>query len=196
MVYPGNPEVSIEEVTKLPKDSSTVSRIVLGSHTGTHIDAPSHAIAGASGIEVYDLEKFIGLAKVLDFSHKQPGEAVTQNDLENILINQDDIILLKTSNSNRGYEEFYSDFVYLDGEAAEYLANKKIKLIGIDYLSIKQKGSKDNRPHTAFLANGIPILEGISLHEVSPGEYTLIGLPLKMDGVDGAFTRAVLVDKL
>lgn len=93
----------------------------------------------------------------------------------------------------RGFDEFYSDFVYLSSEGAEYLADAGVTLVGIDYLSIKQKGSTDNRPHTLLLEKDIPIIEGIDLSQVEPGEYTIVAFPLKYIGIDGAPARVVLL---
>ena len=78
-------------------------------------------------------------------------------------------------------------------EAAAFLAKKRIALFGIDALSVKERGSLDNRPHTALLSRGIPIVEGLDLHRVSPGRYFLTVLPLKLSGLDGAPARAVLL---
>ncbi len=195
-VYPNNPEVMIESVAKIAEGaSSDVSRISFGSHTGTHADAPKHATAGAGGIDSFPLSHFYGPAKVFDFSHLQPGDAVKVIDLESKEILAGDRILLKTSNSARGYGEFYNDFVYLDGDAAEFLTEKGVVLVGIDYLSIKQKGSKDNRPHTALLSNNIAILEGINLTTVAEGTYTLAAFPLNIPDSDGSPARAVLIKK-
>lgn len=191
-VYPNNPEVVEEAVSRMPEASSDVSKITMGTHTGTHLDAPSHAILNGGAMESLPLENYYGPARVFDFSHLQPGEAVKVSDLAGTEINAGDRLLFKTSNSARGYDSFYSDFVYLDGDCADFLAEKKVALVGIDYLSIKQKGSKDNRPHTSLLANGISILEGIDLAGVSAGDYTLVCFPLKIAEADGSPTRAVL----
>ena len=102
-------------------------------------------------------------------------------------------ILVKTSNSDRGYEEFYEDFVALSGDCADWLAEKNIYLFGIDYLSIKKRGSADNRAHNSLLAKNIPIVEGLNLKEVTAGTYEIFCPPLKLTGVDGAPTRAVLI---
>jgi arylformamidase len=100
---------------------------------------------------------------------------------------------VKTSNSLRGYDRFYADYVWLDGDAAIFLAGKGIALFGIDYLSVKQKGGADNRPHTALLDKDIVIFEGLDLSAVEPGRYFFAGLPLRLVGLDGAPARAVLL---
>ncbi len=192
-VYPNNPEVTIEATSRMPEGSSDVSKITMGTHTGTHLDAPRHAILNAGDIEALPFENYFGPAKVFDLSYLQPGEAVKISDLDGKEISAGDRLLFKTSNSARGYDSFYNDFVYLDGDCADFLVEKKVALVGIDYLSIKQKGSKDNRPHTSLLANGISILEGINLRDVAEGEYTISCFPLKIAEADGSPTRAVLI---
>lgn len=194
-IYPNNPVVKISSAQKNPADSSNVSKIEMGSHTGTHLDAPKHVFENGEGFEAYNLSQFIGPAKVFDFSYLNPSESVKISDFEKATqeIQAGDRILLKTSNSERGYKEFYADFVYLDGDCAKWLADKGVSLVGIDYLSIKQKGSPDNRPHTELLSKNIAILEGINLKEISMGEYVLYAPPLKFEDIDGSPTRALLV---
>lgn len=202
VVYPNNPAVVIETVAKTASSSSQLSKISFGSHTATHIDAPSHTIEYGDPIEYYSLENFIGECQVFDFSYLNPGELIKISDFEKALNgeslnNKKEIkagarILVKTSNSNRGYEEFYEDFVALSGDCADWLAEKNIYLFGIDYLSIKKRGSADNRAHNSLLAKNIPILEGINLKDVTGGTYEIFCPPLKLTGVDGAPTRAIL----
>lgn len=195
VVYPNNPAISIENFASLPQDSSGLTKITMGSHSGTHIDAPKHTIENGHGIDQFSLDKFIGDCYVYDFSYLEKGQGVSIKDFEKREPKEDEIVLIKTSNSNRDYIEFYSDFVYLDPDTATYLKNKKIKLFGIDYLSVKQKGSIDNRSHNEFLENNIPITEGLCFKDISEGEYQFIAMPLKFIGIDGSPTRAILLDK-
>jgi arylformamidase len=120
---------------------------------------------------------------------------ITKAELEKKDIQSGERILFKTTNSQRGFETFYADYIFLSGDAAEYLAEKGVKLVGIDALSIKQKGSPDTRPHTVLLAKNIPILEGINLIAVTEGIYHLIVLPLKFMHIDGSPARAILLKK-
>lgn len=198
VVYPNNPAVVIEKVAKTASSSSQLSKISFGSHTATHIDAPSHTIEYGDPIEYYSLENFIGECQVFDFSYLNSGELIKISDFEkvpNLEIKAGSRILVKTSNSERGYEEFYEDFVALSGDCADWLAEKNIYLFGIDYLSIKKRGSADNRAHNSLLAKNIPILEGINLKDVTGGTYEIFCPPLKLTGVDGAPTRAILFIK-
>jgi arylformamidase len=140
-------------------------------------------------------ETFIGPCRVLDFSNEE-GKAVTKKFLETKYIKKGERILFKTKNSLRGFETFYDDYIFLSGDAAEYLASLEVLLVGIDSLSVKERGSKDNRPHTALLSKNIPILEGVNLKDVEEGEYELICPPLKFLDIDGSPTRAVLLQLL
>ena len=193
-VYPGNVPVSISVHQQIPESSSASSSITFGSHTGTHIDAPSHVFLGGQKSDEVSLQNLVGPCRVLDFSDESSPE-ITKKFLEYYEIQKGERILLKTKNSLRGFTEFYDDYVYLGGEAAEYLASLDVLLVGIDALSIKQKGSKDHRPHTALLSKNIPILEGVNLNEVRPGEYKLFCLPLKLIGIDGAPARVILIEQ-
>lgn len=188
--YPGNPALEIE-TSKSFTGTSFISKITFGSHTGTHIDAPAHAAQDGAGIDEISLERLIGNCRVLDFTNVD--ESIKVADLENKNINTGERILVKTKNSIRGFESFYEDYIYLESDAAKFLADKKIILFGIDYLSVKKKGSTDNRAHTELLSKGIPIFEGLDLSKVEEGEYFFIGLPLKFTGLDGSPTRAILV---
>ena len=190
IVYPGNPEIEIEEQeTK----TSYISKITFGSHSGTHVDAPRHALKDGLGIDEVPPGTFIGPCRVLDMTHAE-GK-VRREDLEKENIKEGERILIKTTNSERGFETFYEDYVYLDGDGAAYLGEKGIILFGIDYLSVKQRGSADNSPHTELLEKGIVIFEGVDLSQVEPGEYEFIGLPLRFKGLDGAPARAVLINR-
>lgn len=193
-VYPKNVPVSVSVHQKMPEGSSHLSSITFGSHSGTHIDAPAHQIEGAPTLENFPLENFVGQCRVLDFS-QQKEEGVTKTFLDRKDIRTGERILLKTKNSIRGFKEFYEDFVYLDGDAADYLAGLSVLLVGIDALSIKKKGGKDNRGHTSLLSKNIPIVEGLDLSQAKEGEYELICLPLKFTNIDGAPARAILIKK-
>lgn len=189
-VYPGNPKIEIEEL-KSETSASTISKITFGSHTGTHLDAPKHVFENGSGIGVYPLNVFVGTCKVVDCTHE--SVSVSRETLESMDIQKGDRILLKTKNSGRLRDPFINDFIFLSPEGASYLASKDVALVGIDYFSIKQKGSTDNRPHTALLEKNIAIIEGLDFQHVEAGEYMLSALPLKFDELDGAPMRAVLM---
>ena len=190
VVYPGNVSLNIETHAHMPESTTHLSKITMGTHTGTHIDAPMHAVEGGNTLDTIPLETFVGKCRVVDATHRGPGESVKKEDLGEVL--QGDRILIKTSNSMRGFDKFYEDYVYLDGDAADWLATTGVGVVGIDYLSIKQKSSKDQRPHTSLLQKNIPIIEGINLNHVGPGYYEMICLPLNFIGVEGGPARIIL----
>ncbi|MDD5110366.1 MAG: cyclase family protein [Patescibacteria group bacterium] len=187
VVYPGNPAIRI---TPRRGKTSDMSAITLGSHTGTHIDAPRHVFKKGRGVGELALDRCVGPCRVLDLTGVRT--AVTTNDLRSHRIRSGERILVKTRNSKRGFKKWYDDYIWLAPDAAVFLARKKIALFGIDSWSVKQRGSPDNRPHTALLARGIPILEGLNLKAVRPGRYFLAALPLRFSRLDGAPARAVL----
>lgn len=189
ITYPGNPDFAVEPMPSA-SGTSMLTKMILGTHTGTHIDTPKHVDAEAGGLELFPLDLFVGPCRVLDCSLAK--EAVTVDILEQKNIQAGERLLLRTINSSRGFEEFYEDFVYLDGEAAQWLADLGVALVGIDSLSIKQRGSTDNTPHSALLQKNIPIIEGLNLHEAPEGEYVLVASPLRVANADGAPARVLL----
>lgn len=186
--FPHNPEVEIET---LETGHSQVSKIIMGTHTGTHMDVPRHLSKLGLSLEQIPLATLIGPCRVVDFTSSE--KYISLQDVTSKKIQLGERIIAKTKNSIRGYDKFYEDYIYLHGDAAAFLANVHITLFGIDYLSINQKGSKDNRPHTELLGKNIPIFEGLNLKDVPEGNYTFIGLPLKLVDIDGAPSRVILI---
>lgn len=196
--YPGDPGIQIRNwLTLAEGGEANVSVLNFGAHTGTHVDAPSHFIEGAGKVEALDLEVLIGEAQVVEVPedrHVIDAEFVKANCARDAVR-----ILFKTRNSEFWSEpnpQFHADFTYLDLQAAQDLAERGVKLIGIDYLSI-EKFESDNETHRALLSRGVVILEGLNLSDVPAGYYELICLPLRLrsDKGDGAPARAVLRTK-
>lgn len=185
-LYPGNPGVVFEQVAKAAADSSALTKISLGSHTGTHIDAPSHIKAGADGTAAYDLEPMIGPAEVIELKLKDQ-KIILAEDLPEITAER---VVIKTRNSDGDPNVFDPDFVALDESAAQRLVDSGVQLIGIDGPSIKKKGVRD-RVHAILLDANVIVLEGLWLANVSPDTYELLCLPLAVD-LDGAPARVVL----
>ncbi|MGB9938082.1 MAG: cyclase family protein [Methanobacterium sp.] len=190
IVYPKNPEPKIEQYAFINEDGSNESKITIGSHTGTHIDAPLHKKDNGESLGKVSLQTFYGKCKVLNLL--DAGKEIHKEDLAKYEINEDDFILLKTENSLKQYETFREGFTHLKLDAAEYLSKKKIKTVGIDYLSI-EKFNENEGVHELLIENNIAIFEGLYLVDVDPGEYVFVGLPLKVD-IDGSPVRAILID--
>jgi arylformamidase len=187
-VYDGNPGFRLELVSSIAAGASAnVSRLDLGVHTGTHVDAPVHFIDGGPGTESLDLETLIGPAYVADataVSGDLDAEALGSVQFPSDVTR----ILYKTSNSLLwSRDKFSRDFVRLTGSGARFLIERGIRLVGIDYLSIG-----DGEAHQELLSARVIALEGLDLREVDPGKYELICLPLRLDGSDGAPARAIL----
>jgi len=187
-LYPGSPKLVFET---RPGKTSTSTSIFMDSHTGTHVDAPRHVFRLGSGADALPLEAMVGMCRVLDLTHVK--DAIQVSDLKKYKIQKGERIIVKTKNSSRGFKKFFSDYIYLSGDAAVYLGKIGISLFGIDYLSVKQKGSADNRPHTELLKRKIVIFEGLNLAKVKAGKYFFVGLPLKFEGLDGSPARAILI---
>ena len=175
---------------KESRGTAIVSRITMSSHTGTHIDAPKHFIFNASSVDQIPPQKLIGRAKVVAAKSKK---LIEPRDFAGVKINPGDKILFKTRNASLVSKKvFTADYVSLSLAAAKVLAQKKIDLVGIDYLGIEAKGSPGHPVHKTLLRAGIVIVEGLDLREVKPGHYNLVVLPLKLVGGDGSPVRAIL----
>ncbi|OGE78186.1 MAG: hypothetical protein A2751_03440 [Candidatus Doudnabacteria bacterium RIFCSPHIGHO2_01_FULL_46_14] len=180
------------------KGSGIVSQLIMSTHTGTHIDAPKHFLFDKSGVDQIQLAKLIGPARVMAINSEK---LITVKDILSAQgrsasggkIQKAERILFKTRNSKL-YKKgrFTADYVSLSLEGAEYLAKKKISLVGIDYLGIEAKSAPGHPVHKTLLAAGIVNLEGLDLSKVKPGNYNLAALPLKIKAGDGSPCRAIL----
>lgn len=192
--WPGDPGIEIERVEKIEDGSNAnVSRINMGVHSGTHIDAPFHFLQEGIPVEQIDLSLLTGRVYVL---HLPEEDLITASVLERSQIPpRTRRVLFKTRNSEYWTDEeanFQADFVGLSDDGARYLVKRGVKLVGVDYLSVAPY--KDSRPtHEILLEAGVVIVEGLNLSEVSQGRYTLYCLPLKIAGSDGAPARAILI---
>jgi arylformamidase len=188
--YPGDPPFVLEPVHRLDDSPFELSRLALSTHTGTHVDAPSHFIPGGASVDQLPLEILLGKARVVELLVR---EKVGRADLEALDLRDDLRVLLKTRMSGQLLKPgYHQDHVYLSEDAALYLAQAGIKLVGIDYLSVDRFGSTDFPAHRALLGAGVIVLEGLDLSEVEPGEYEMACLPLRVAGADGAPARVVL----
>ena len=185
--------VAFEEIKNFQKDGVRETNIRLSSHTGTHIDAPSHFLKDGKTIDQIHPDRLVGICKVLDMT--DVAEHITRNRLvENESdIAQGDIVLLKTANSaTPSTEKFTPHFVYLESSGADYFKEKKVKAVGIDYLGIER--SQPGHPtHEILMRADIGIIEGLRLEHVKAGEYFLVCLPMYIIGLEAAPARAVLI---
>ncbi len=190
--WPGDPEVRVERVLATERgDPANVSSIAMGSHTGTHMDPPFHYIPGGTTLDAMPFEATIGPARVIEI---EDPESAKPEELARHDIKPGERILLKTRNSQRAWstDNFLADFVFISGPGAEYLAERDIRLIGVDYLSVGGFYADGDAIHRALLGAGIWIVEGLNLAGVGPGQYELVCLPIRIQQSDGAPARAVL----
>ena len=189
-VYPGDPPFEIEPLQRAGADAFSLSRMSLGNHTGTHVDAPAHFVPGGTTIDGLPPEILMGKTRVVEILAR---ERIDRVDLEAQDLRDDLRILLKTRMSGQMQKpEFQEDHLYLSEDAAAYLAQAGLKLVGFDYLSIDRHGASDFPAHHALLGAGVVIVEGLDLSEVEPGEYDMTCLPLRVAGGDGAPARVML----
>jgi arylformamidase len=212
VVWPGDPDIEITPLSAISSgDPTNISLLKLGSHTGTHIDAPCHILENEAGVDQILPEKLIGPAQVLDLTFSSESlifpEAIHQAGFcpniprvlfktKNSTIHADQkfhqLNQLNQFNQINQFNQFHQDYVSLARETAEWLIQKGVFLIGIDYLSIEAFDTKDYALHRILLSHGVVIVEGIVLKSVQPGVYELFCAPLKLTQGDGAPARVFL----
>jgi arylformamidase len=195
-IWPGDPEVKIERFEKLEAgDNANISRMEMGLHTGTHVDAPYHFLSGGITLDKIPLERFIGSVSVVEVPvdvNILSSEVLARMPADRIT----DRTLFKTRNSKHWSERphrFHPDFVAIDPSGAQFLIERGVRLVGIDYLSIAPF-RKSKETHEILLGAGVIILEGLDLSAIKQGIYQLYCLPLKLGGVEGAPARVILVE--
>jgi arylformamidase len=191
-VYPGDPVLEVTQIRAIARgDAANLTHLALGAHTGTHVDAPAHFIEGGRTLDQMPLEHFVGEATVLDLRGRAAVDAAA---LAGQPIDRDAIVLFKTDNSALWERDgFQEGFTYLTRDAAELLVARGVRTVGLDYLSIEQFGSRTFTVHKILLGRNVLIIEGLDLRAVEAGRYQLACLPLRLEGVDGAPARAVLM---
>jgi arylformamidase len=197
VVWPGNPGVVITPTSRISRgDTSNVSEIRLGSHTGTHVDPPFHFLDDGTTAEDLPLDLMMGQTTVADL-RGAPGP-IGPDELAGLSLREETTrLLLRTDNSAlwpADPQAFPDEYVCLSPDGARWVVDNGITLIGIDFLSIEVRGAPGHPTHRTLLEAGVLILEGLDLSDAEPGEYTLVCFPLKIAGGDGAPTRAVLLE--
>ena len=188
LTYPGNPPLKIKRIMRIPKSKNNVSSIQMGSHTGTHVDSGLHIRNKGKGADSLPLGSLYGDARVLDVSRM--GNSIGKEELSKFDIRKGEIILLKTNNSLKQYSRFRKDFAHVSIDGARYLASRKVRTLGVDYLSVKRFGG-DDIVHNIIIEN-MTLFEGLCLKGIREGAYTFAGLPLRID-CDGSPARAILI---
>lgn len=189
LVYPGDPAPRLERLQEIAR-GAPVNTLQLRwtTHLLTHLDLPRHF--SDSGVAAPDIpvDRFIGPALVVEVE----GAAVLPEHIPAQISGLN--LLFKTRHSGAWDPLVYdTGHVYISAPAAREIARRGANLAGIDYLDVDRHGDADYPAHRALLSAGVLILEGIDLSGVEPGPYTLIALPLKIEGGDGSPVRAVLM---
>lgn len=192
-VWPGDESVLLERTSSIAQGSmANVSRVHMGVHTGTHIDAPLHYIDVGKSVDKLNTSLFTGNVLVVDIGQ----EKIIQPELvEKLPIGNGEAVFFKTAFSGKTLSEaFDTEYTGLSLEAAQFLIGKGVQVIGTDALSIENFYAKDFSVHRALLGNEILIVEGLNLRPVSPGKYQYICMPIFLQGADGAPARVMLID--
>jgi len=194
-VWPGDPPVQLTPKSHVSRDKTHtvhLTAIEMGSHTGTHMDAPFHMIDGGKRLRDFGVDVLVGPATVVDIPS---ARSVGRAELEPFNLNGVERVLLKTENSDHWQDgKFYEHFVYLEPDGAQFLVDRGVRLVGIDYLSIDKFQSPSHPSHFVLLKNNTLIIEGLNLKAVPAGRYTMVALPLNLQDADGAPTRVILTN--
>ena len=192
-VFPSQERFSRRILSSIAQgDRANVSQLSMTSHTGTHVDSPSHFIEGGLTIDEVPFQRIVGPARVFELD---VPEKIDGAELEPLGIQKDDIVLFKTRNSKLWkVRDFRKDYVFLTKEAASYLAEKEVRAVGVDYIIPEALDDLKRPVHHILLGNNIVLIEGLNLENVPAGSYLLICLPLKIVGGDAAPARAILVE--
>lgn len=192
-IWPGCKGIRITQIKCMDKgDPYNLSRFDFNLHTGTHVDAPLHFLQNGTTVEKLSLDVLVGPCYVAHLPNATDITACNLNDLN--LPSGIERLLLRTRNSElwaAKSTEFKKDFIAITHDAAQWIVDKGIRLIGVDYLSV-QRFYDDSRTHQILLGADVIALEGLNLSEVKPAFYELVCLPLKLVGAEGAPARAIL----
>jgi arylformamidase len=194
--WPGDPGLALEQFESMDQGAhANVTRISSSVHLGTHVDAPHHFLNDGRTVEQLPLDVLTGPCYVAQLP--DGIEAITAEVLDRTEITSEmKRVLFGTRNSHlwaKGESKFQTDFVAITDDGAEWLVERGVQLVGVDYLSVAPYG--DSVPtHTVLLKAGVVVVEGLNLSKVMRGFYDLYCLPLKIAGSDGAPARAILIE--
>lgn len=189
--WPGDPPFELERISEIAKgDLCDVSAVRMSSHTGTHLDAPRHFLRDGAGIDRLPLDALIGPALVIEIADRR---TILPAELARHAIPRGARVLFKTRNGELwDGRPFTEDYVAVSPEAAEWLVEQEVKLVGVDYLSVGPAGDAGAHVHCTLLSAGVCIVESLQLASITPGDYDLVCLPLNLLDADGAPARALL----
>jgi arylformamidase len=189
-IWPGSDGFAIRRALAIANgDVANVSTVEMDVHCGTHVEAPLHFVADGSALETFPLETFVGAAHVL---HLPDVDEIGPRELEAVPPGTTRL-LLRTRNSGAWARQsaFDTDYVALTPAGAAWMADRQLRLVGTDHLSIQRWGD-DGETHRILMRAGVAILEGLDLGAVAAGDYRLTCLPLRLDGAEASPVRAIL----
>jgi arylformamidase len=195
LTWPGDPSVEILPSHRLARgDSANVSELKMGTHTGTHVDAPFHFIDGAPGVDQIPLLSLYGTAAVVDV--RDVEDTIGPDEVKRVPDGARRV-LFQTRNSEIWRDpspRFPEHYVSVTPDGARALVDVGVMLVGVDFLSVEKRGSPGHPTHVTLLEAGVVIVEGLNLSDVEPGDYTIACMPLKLAGMDGAPARVFLIE--
>jgi len=193
-VYPGTEPPEFSDPYTIDSAGFYEKKITMFSHTGTHIDAPSHILKKANSLDQIPISRFIGKASVLNFSNIKKT-IITYHDMarHKSRVEKSDFIILYTGWYQKwGEEAYFENFPVLSLEAAEWIAKFSLKGIGVDMISVDVTDTRSFPIHRIFLEKEILIIENLTaLEELVNKDFTFFCFPLKIENSDGAPARAV-----
>ncbi|MCX5884059.1 MAG: cyclase family protein [Deltaproteobacteria bacterium] len=193
-VYPGSESPVFETVATVSHEGYAEKRITLFSHTGTHLDAPSHILSWGLSLDRLPVDHFAGSASVLDFS-SDSGRSIEIDDLipYRYLIQNSDFVLIHTGWSRHwGLAAYYTGYPILSGNAADWICGFSLKGLGIDAISVDPLHSPELPVHRRLLEQQVIIVENLTrLQDLPQSGFTFFALPLRIQDSDGSPVRAV-----
>jgi len=194
-VYPGTPEVEIKQFSRVKNEGYAEKEMRLGTHTGTHMDAPAHMIEGEKTLDQFFLSKFTGRACLIPFSHDDlEGKDKVEylSGFESVIRDSEFVILYTGWSKRWGNDDYFANFPALDKNSAEYLSGFHLKAIGIDAISIDMADSENFEAHHTLLSQEILIIENLChLDEIRQSSFLFSAFPLLIEGSDGSPVRAM-----
>lgn len=193
-VFPGTERPILRIANTIEKDGFKETLMSMFSHTGTHMDAPSHIFKDRKNLDEFDISYFSGKAFVMNFSGKCQGEKIDMNDVLKYeeKINSADYIIVRTGwDKYWGMDEYYQEFPVLTNAATEYLTKNNIRGIGLDTISLDSMEDVLLSNHRILLSNDMVIIENLTnLEAFGEDLFTVYFMPLKYKSADGAPIRA------
>ncbi|SFP50816.1 Kynurenine formamidase [Oscillibacter sp. PC13] len=195
-VYPGTPAPSFSVTRSITRDGARETLLQVGSHTGTHMDAPRHILPDGFGLDQLPASQFCGRAAVINVSHLAPGSVITADFLreQNGYLRSADFALFYTGWEKKWDTPAFLDdpFPILDAEAAQYLVCCGLKGVGTDAISVDALSDAGFTAHHVLLNGGLVIVENLCLKKlVGRRDIMFFALPLKFEDADGAPVRAI-----